>query len=232
MQLRYSGVFEAVRIRKQGFPFRYTFARFVDRYKCLLLKGTSWTPFRSRDAKGQALEIMDGTPRPLSQQHIVPRSRSDRSITFAECIRYVPEQITSSGGLTDHHCLAGARAHVAGTGQDFAEVKIGSTRVLYRSPEHRLLELLRALSLERVCAMIQCRIRGMIARTYTRKCRAVKPRLQKAVDSRDIEQIDKALADYGRILGQYTNMVPGTLGVVRKAKRIKFALVACPSAYK
>ena len=32
-QLRYSGVFEAVKIRKTGYPFRYTFQRFYDFYK-------------------------------------------------------------------------------------------------------------------------------------------------------------------------------------------------------
>jgi myosin heavy subunit len=35
-QLQCAGVFEAVTIRKSGFPFRYTFERFVERYKCVL----------------------------------------------------------------------------------------------------------------------------------------------------------------------------------------------------
>jgi len=35
-QLRYSGVFEAVAIRKQGFPFRLTHKVFYERYKCIL----------------------------------------------------------------------------------------------------------------------------------------------------------------------------------------------------
>lgn len=34
-QLRYSGVFEAVEIRKQGFPFRYKFSQFACRYSCI-----------------------------------------------------------------------------------------------------------------------------------------------------------------------------------------------------
>ena len=34
-QLQYAGVFEAVTIRKQGFPFRYTHTEFFKRYKCL-----------------------------------------------------------------------------------------------------------------------------------------------------------------------------------------------------
>ena len=35
-QLTYSGVFEAVKIRKGGFPFRLKHQEFVDRYKCIL----------------------------------------------------------------------------------------------------------------------------------------------------------------------------------------------------
>lgn len=34
-QLRYSGVFEAVDIRKQGYPFRYKYAQFACRYSCI-----------------------------------------------------------------------------------------------------------------------------------------------------------------------------------------------------
>jgi len=40
-QLRYSGVFEAITIRKQGFPFRLTHEQFMKRFRCLAPK-TSW----------------------------------------------------------------------------------------------------------------------------------------------------------------------------------------------
>ena len=33
-QLRYAGVFEAVAIRKQGYPFRLNFSAFAFRYRC------------------------------------------------------------------------------------------------------------------------------------------------------------------------------------------------------
>jgi myosin heavy subunit len=37
-QLRYAGVFEAIKIRQQGYPFRLTHPEFLKRYKCLSLK--------------------------------------------------------------------------------------------------------------------------------------------------------------------------------------------------
>ena len=35
-QLKYSGIFEAVTIRKSGYPFRYSHELFWKRFKCLV----------------------------------------------------------------------------------------------------------------------------------------------------------------------------------------------------
>jgi hypothetical protein len=43
LQLRYSGVFEAVKIRKQGFPFRLTHREFWLRYKCIMPRSHNWS---------------------------------------------------------------------------------------------------------------------------------------------------------------------------------------------
>jgi len=169
-QLRYSGVFEAVRIRKQGFPFRYKYERFVERYKCVLMRGTKWVPIEGRTARDQTRFILDGT------------------------------------------------------GQDFSEVRFGKTMALYRSEQHRLLELLRALALERVCAMIQAIARGYMARRFVQKVRFVQPKLESAIRSRDVGELDKALAEFSRVCGHFSSMVADT-GVVAKAKRLRYALV-------
>ena len=65
-QLRYAGVFEAVAIRKSGYPFRMTLLRFTHWFKCLLLPRTNkgYTP--SRTFKLAAFESAD--PRERAQQ--------------------------------------------------------------------------------------------------------------------------------------------------------------------
>eukprot|EP00941_MAST-03F_sp_MAST-3F-sp1_P004877 g4877.t1 len=48
-QLRYAGVFEAVHIRKSGYPFRLTHKQFAARYRCTLLRSDGrWQPLRAR----------------------------------------------------------------------------------------------------------------------------------------------------------------------------------------
>jgi len=42
LQLQYSGVFEAVQIRKRGFPFRHTHGDFYRRYRCSLGREYNW----------------------------------------------------------------------------------------------------------------------------------------------------------------------------------------------
>lgn len=150
-----------MRIRKQGYPFRYTYEKFVDRYKCLMMDNAKWVPLKATQAKDKVREIL------------------------------------------------------AYSGQDFSKIKMGATMALYRSEEHRLLELLRALALEKVCAMIQAIGRGFIARTYVRKFKAVIPRLQQAVDSRDADVVDKALVDYQRVVGNFGSMIPAEPELVR-----------------
>jgi hypothetical protein len=57
-QLKCAGVFEAVAIRKNGYPFRYSFQRFVERYKCIMTTDAGWMPFQSRELRHQCREII------------------------------------------------------------------------------------------------------------------------------------------------------------------------------
>ena len=43
-QLTYAGVFEAVKIRKKGFPFRLSHTSFAQKYRWIARKAHGWTP--------------------------------------------------------------------------------------------------------------------------------------------------------------------------------------------
>mmetsp|Transcript_12096 Transcript_12096/g.21961 ORF Transcript_12096/g.21961 Transcript_12096/m.21961 type:complete len:1369 (-) Transcript_12096:1170-5276(-) len=65
-QLQCAGVFEAVTIRKNGYPFRYTFQRFVERYKCILATEEGWQPLKSADVREQCYEILTASKQAFS----------------------------------------------------------------------------------------------------------------------------------------------------------------------
>ena len=61
-QLRYSGIFEAVAIRKQGYPFRYKHQQFRERYAMLVPEGTKERAMihksNSMDSKSQCKAML------------------------------------------------------------------------------------------------------------------------------------------------------------------------------
>ncbi|EGB10675.1 hypothetical protein AURANDRAFT_22513, partial [Aureococcus anophagefferens] len=119
-QMTYAGVFEAVKIRKSGYPFRLPHRRFAARYRPLVA----------------AHSLGDG---------------SDRD----KC-----------------------RALLKNLNQDFGAVKMGATMVLYRSPEHRVLELLRNLALEKLVPKAQRGARAGMGRRYLAVLKRVKADLK------------------------------------------------------
>ncbi|CAB1348885.1 unnamed protein product [Coregonus sp. 'balchen'] len=56
-QLRYSGMMETIRIRKAGYPIRYTFVEFVDRYR-VLMPGVK-PAYKQEDLRGTCQRIVE-----------------------------------------------------------------------------------------------------------------------------------------------------------------------------
>ena len=157
-QLRYSGVFEAVKIRKTGFPFRLTHQRFVARYRCILSR-----------ANGTVIPLEGGTNRVKNIKSIVK------------------------------HAIA-----------DISDVVIGKTLVLYKAREHRLLQLMRHLALERLMPFCQAVVRSCLARELARRLRKAGGVIQKALDvGNDIALLDEAIGKVTGIIGSLTVLFPG-----------------------
>ncbi len=114
-QLTYAGVFEAVAIRKNGYPFRLMHKHFANRYRCLAYKETGWVNLGST------------------------KNDKERCRALMGCIH-----------------------------QDFSRVQVGKTMILYRAEEHRVLELLRNLCLERVLPVAQRMARKKLGRKFRR----------------------------------------------------------------
>lgn len=57
-QLRFAGVFEAVAIRKKGFPFRHTHAHFFEYFRPIAPNAVSLAERRSNTAKANAQKLL------------------------------------------------------------------------------------------------------------------------------------------------------------------------------
>ena len=135
-QLRNSGVFEAVKIRRAGFPFRYSHKEFQLRFACTMPEMNGrWT-----------------------------RSHIDNCQTL-----------------------------ISEFGLDTKKVQVGRTKILYRAPEHRLMEHKRLIAVERLVRVIQRVGRGFIARCLYRRMKAIVPVLERALKSRKLDMLQDAL---------------------------------------
>ncbi|KAJ8613027.1 hypothetical protein CTAYLR_004053 [Chrysophaeum taylorii] len=151
-QLTCAGVFEAVKIRKQGYPFRFAYERFVARYKTIMSTNSGWIPFESRNnVRDQAEEI------------------------------------------------------IAQSRQAFPQLERGRTMLLFRADEYRVLELCRALAVDRVSAKIQAKARGRLTRRYLAKVQTVRPALRRALESKDLNTLEAALVKTDEALGVFAH---------------------------
>ncbi len=167
-QLTYAGVFEAVSIRKSGYPFRMPIPRFTHWYRCLLLG----EPGAAAAAAGVA---------PKGGFKLAPWASDEPG----ERVRQI----------------------LAHSGQDLSGVQVGRSLVLYRAKEERLLELLRALSLQAVTPYLQRMVRGTLARECKRRCAASATRLREVLETaRSVGECDAAFKAHASSLGGLTKI--------------------------
>lgn len=145
-QLRYSGVFEAIEIRKTGYPFRYTYSQFACRYSC------------------------------INPHHKYSAHKGDFKAICEELLQANP--------------------------QTFNDMQFGNTMVLYRTSEHKTLELLRNLALEEMIPRAQRAMRGHLAREMRRRLLKAEKGMKKALKvGNDFEMLKKAIEAVPGIIG-------------------------------
>uniref|UniRef100_A0A6V3LQ19 Myosin motor domain-containing protein n=2 Tax=Lotharella globosa TaxID=91324 RepID=A0A6V3LQ19_9EUKA len=140
-QLRNSGVFEAVKIRKAGYPFRYTHKEFFWRFAATM---------------------------PEHRQKFSPTDMIDN-----------------------------CRVLISNFGFDTKtkqEIQVGRSKILYRAPQHRIMENKRNIAVERLVRVVQRVGRGYMARKLYRRMKAIVPVLEKAIKIRKVEPLQAALA--------------------------------------
>ena len=204
-QLRYSGVFEAVTIRKSGYPFRLKLDTFVAWYKCLLLDTSEEglrhfriEPFREPALQSRAAQILEATGQDFSgvrYGHTMVRCRSALCRSTALCRSAALPLYRST--LCRSAALPLCRSKEQRTSpQPYTPIPPTPTpnQVLYRAKEHRTLELLRNLTLEQVVPYMQRITRGALAREFRRRALRSKALLRRAItDAAVVGDLDAAL---------------------------------------
>ena len=148
---RYAGVFEAVKIRKGGYPFRLPHAVFAQKYRWIARKEHGWVEIAA-------------SPTDASEQYchaVLTSVHQDFSQAPTPAATDLPLALP---------------LELAPPGACPPQVRIGRSLVLYRAEEHRVLELLKNLALGRVFQHMQASFRRKMGRVYRRLLATAKTR--------------------------------------------------------
>ena len=181
-QLRYSGVFEAVKIRQQGFPFRWTYHQWYARFHCavspfaalpLPVPGAPRQRARMPPAAGR------GVPAP-------PRLKAGPGAS--------PPAPRDAAWYRAQDTAILATLEVSDAAAFGPSVKRGRTQLLYRADTHRKLQRLREHATLAAGALLQRVMRGHVARVEVAALLRMRAGLLTASATRTLPALDAALA--------------------------------------
>ena len=138
---RYAGVFEAVKIRKMGYPFRLEHHEFAATYRWIARKANGWAPIQAHPQAAPAqyvAAVLASVHQDFSKVHIgrtLCLYRAD-DVELTSCCHPCPPVTTDC-------------------------------RYRYRADEHRVLELLKNLALGRIFQQMQASFRRKMGRHVT-----------------------------------------------------------------
>ena len=109
--------------------------------------------------------------------------------------------------------------------QDFSKVAIGNTMVLYRADEHRVLELLRNLCLDRVIPYAQRKTRQYIGLQFRKALKQVRGFCQEAIaDGNDADLFDEAIENSQTAIAPFRVLFNYEPHPLKKARDMRFRL--------
>ena len=202
-QLKFSGVFEAVEIRKTGYPFRYTQQAFANRFRSLTLECNSSFLPEDMAAKGLSLKSILST-KPITDYRGI-----------CEEILFSPDKF--------------AGKHLSSQGEN-NNIQLGKTMVLYRAREHHILELLRTLALDRIVPLCQRVARGSIGRRFFRCVRISVSNLKAAMakcsaGKAEVDLLEEELRKASEFLGPFHALFPFVPNQIQEAKLLRNRLM-------
>jgi hypothetical protein len=178
-QLTYSGIFEAVIIMQNGYPFRLTLTEFLKRYHMLVLDDTIryWEIFGAETAKA-ASPVKGKASTPAAAKESKTQAASKDSKTQAA---------SKAGTSVRPRCAALVRHAASIHGEDILnECHVGKTMVLYKSAPHKCLERLRHSVLLHGTRTAQRFYRGSIIRLIIRRLAAAVDECKRAIAAANV----------------------------------------------
>ena len=170
-QLRYSGVFEAVQIRKSGFPFRLPHRQFAHRYSCVLPPSVS-----------AGLNLSDGAIRATCEKMVKELLPTAKTLLEAE------DKLAKASAERNSAAPPAPAVRV-----DLKDVRVGKGRTFYRAHENRVLELAREAAIVPRLRTMQRFALGLACRGAKRRLRAAKSELEAATQAMELHRMEAAL---------------------------------------
>ena len=201
-QLRCSGIFEAVEIRKQGFPFRLHHNLFYNRYVPIVKSWSKGGPIASVPAAHDAVtSLSDTIATVLAGSSVKTDGVSMLLQVFA---RASPEIMSSTS------------------------CQRGRNMILYRAQQHRWLEMQRESVAAESVVLIQACARSYLARVLCSLLARHRHALREAIRSRSSDLISQALEDAHEAqcsrLVDYTE-AKGVLNIVVQEEEVRETLL-------
>eukprot|EP01033_Poteriospumella_lacustris_P012546 gene12547-8968_t len=185
-QLTYSGVFEAVIIMQNGYPFRLDHAEFRDTYhvlvqdsiyKSLLQDAALYQAFEAASNR-QLLWADERSFQPFAAPFIAQRKAKGKQHTRGPIVRKQCELMVNliARSLTE-------------TPLNRRELFVGHTKIFYRAPEHRVLLQARELLVNKALRTLQACARRYIAYKLVKTFRKDVQTLLQAMQRRDLSTL-------------------------------------------